>query len=280
MNLPRNRPKIQVDIAAMRVRLNQEKPALGAWDVKAGQGGLVELEFILQAIRILAPGRNLPGSFFDHDKMGFGDHFITKNEQENLTQTHDFFHRILQITGLAIGRIGSVQQIPTRLQDVLLEGTEMKQTEEMEAMIMARPQTRCEDFGSNIISPDRRKVISSAFNCVHGRGFRRNNMRNSIYVTVGLFSATASVALASPAMKYTGPMPHPVHLFELADTNKDDQVSSIEAKHAREVLFDRLDRNGNGFLDKPEERVARKRASRSQEITSFWSKNGPSTGRR
>ncbi len=138
LNLPRDRSKVHADITAMRVRLNQEKPALGIWDLKAGPGGLVELEFILQAIRILAPGQSLPNSFFDHDQMGFDDYLLSESEQKNLPQTHGFFHRILQITGLAIGRIGTAQQIPVRLQDVLLEGTQLNQIIEMEAMIIAR----------------------------------------------------------------------------------------------------------------------------------------------
>lgn len=143
LNQPRDRAKIQADIAAMRLRLNQEKPALGEWDLKAGSGGLVELEFILQSIRLVAPGLTLPSSFFDHDLMGFDERIhslISEKEQGELSQTHNFFHRILQITGLAIGRIGSAQQIPARLQDVLLDGTKMNCIDEMEALIVARRQ--------------------------------------------------------------------------------------------------------------------------------------------
>ncbi len=97
-------------------------------------------------------------------------------------------------------------------------------------------------------------------------------MRNILYVTIGLFGATASVALASPTMKHRGPMPHPAHLFELADANNDGQVTNAEAKQAREVLFDRLDRDGNGFLDKPEERFARKEHRAAKKLHRFGRK--------
>lgn len=99
-------------------------------------------------------------------------------------------------------------------------------------------------------------------------------MRNFILVTFGLVSATASVALASPAMKHPGPGPglSPAHLFELADINKDGRVNSDEAKQARGILFDRLDRDGNGFLDDPEQRFARKEHRASKKLDRFGRK--------
>ncbi len=74
-------------------------------------------------------------------------------------------------------------------------------------------------------------------------------------ITTSIFSLGASGALALPngphEMGHDG-RPGPMHLFEMADTNGDDQISTQEARAARANLFDRLDENENGFLDKSE----------------------------
>lgn len=40
------------DVAAMRARLERQKPAEGVWDVKMAPGGLIDIEFIVQAAQL------------------------------------------------------------------------------------------------------------------------------------------------------------------------------------------------------------------------------------
>jgi glutamate-ammonia-ligase adenylyltransferase len=50
---------ILADAAAMRARMLRDLPAEGPWDVKLMQGGLVEVEFIAQALQV-AHAHRLP----------------------------------------------------------------------------------------------------------------------------------------------------------------------------------------------------------------------------
>jgi len=47
--------RILADAAAMRARMIAELPAAGPWDVKLRAGGLIEVEFIAQALQLIAP---------------------------------------------------------------------------------------------------------------------------------------------------------------------------------------------------------------------------------
>jgi glutamate-ammonia-ligase adenylyltransferase len=47
---------VRADTAAMRVRLLRDIPPKGAWDVKLRAGGLMEVEFIAQALQLLHAG--------------------------------------------------------------------------------------------------------------------------------------------------------------------------------------------------------------------------------
>ncbi|MDB5415841.1 MAG: glutamine-synthetase adenylyltransferase, partial [Rubritepida sp.] len=52
LTTPRDAAKVLADAAAMRARMLRELPADGPWDLKAMAGGLVEVEFIAQAMTV------------------------------------------------------------------------------------------------------------------------------------------------------------------------------------------------------------------------------------
>lgn len=54
----RDRAKVLADVAAMRGRLDREKPALGVFDIKRAQGGIVDIEFIAQALQLCGGARS------------------------------------------------------------------------------------------------------------------------------------------------------------------------------------------------------------------------------
>jgi glutamate-ammonia-ligase adenylyltransferase len=58
---PRDSTKIMEDVAAMRVRMERERPGKGVWDIKLAPGGLVDIEFAVQALELAAAaeGRDL-----------------------------------------------------------------------------------------------------------------------------------------------------------------------------------------------------------------------------
>ncbi|MAL09632.1 MAG: bifunctional [glutamate--ammonia ligase]-adenylyl-L-tyrosine phosphorylase/[glutamate--ammonia-ligase] adenylyltransferase [Maricaulis sp.] len=49
----RNSDIVREDAAAMRARLEQEKPGRGRWDIKRKPGGLVDIEFIAQTLQLI-----------------------------------------------------------------------------------------------------------------------------------------------------------------------------------------------------------------------------------
>ncbi|NWG53632.1 MAG: bifunctional [glutamine synthetase] adenylyltransferase/[glutamine synthetase]-adenylyl-L-tyrosine phosphorylase, partial [Hydrogenophilaceae bacterium] len=54
---PRDAAKIGADVADMRARMERERPARNAWDLKLSPGGLVDIEFIAQALQLIAAPR-------------------------------------------------------------------------------------------------------------------------------------------------------------------------------------------------------------------------------
>jgi glutamate-ammonia-ligase adenylyltransferase len=58
--LPRDRDKLAAEIAAMRARIEREKPGTSAFDVKLASGGLIDCEFAAQHLVLAGLGRR-PG---------------------------------------------------------------------------------------------------------------------------------------------------------------------------------------------------------------------------
>ncbi|XBQ16262.1 MAG: bifunctional [glutamine synthetase] adenylyltransferase/[glutamine synthetase]-adenylyl-L-tyrosine phosphorylase [Oceanicaulis sp.] len=53
---------VRADAADMRARLERDKPASGAWDLKLRAGGLIEIEFVAQTAQLCARTRAAPGT--------------------------------------------------------------------------------------------------------------------------------------------------------------------------------------------------------------------------
>ncbi len=79
-----------------------------------------------------------------------------------------------------------------------------------------------------------------------------------ITASLGTTGALAQMAPASPG---EGPMggdrEGPEAMFERTDTNGDGVITQEEAKAQRTMLFDKLDRNDDGFLDNAEKRLGK-----------------------
>jgi [glutamine synthetase] adenylyltransferase / [glutamine synthetase]-adenylyl-L-tyrosine phosphorylase len=51
--------KIAADVAEMRALIEQEKPPRDVWDLKLAAGGLIDIEFIAQYLRLIAPSKGV-----------------------------------------------------------------------------------------------------------------------------------------------------------------------------------------------------------------------------
>ncbi|HZH07228.1 MAG TPA: hypothetical protein VEY69_11180, partial [Lautropia sp.] len=52
LRLPRDPLQVAADAAAMRAQIARHKPASGPFDIKLGEGGLVDLEFLVQTLQL------------------------------------------------------------------------------------------------------------------------------------------------------------------------------------------------------------------------------------
>lgn len=120
---PREKKLLQSDIADMRARLLQEKPASGLWDIKAGRGGLVELEFIVQANQLMT---NKPLS---------ESAILSSKQLAQLVFAERFFHQLLQITKMAVGQIATASELPPRLQGLLVQASGLSSIQAVESKI-------------------------------------------------------------------------------------------------------------------------------------------------
>jgi Ca2+-binding EF-hand superfamily protein len=88
----------------------------------------------------------------------------------------------------------------------------------------------------------------------------RNKTMKRILLTALMTTALASTsALASPDHPNTPMAPHggPDVMFDLMDTNKDGVVTQDEAAAHRANIFEKLDRNDDGYLENAEQRLGR-----------------------
>jgi glutamate-ammonia-ligase adenylyltransferase len=135
---PLSSEKIKLDMKEMRKLLASEKPASGLWDLKHGRGGLIELEFCLQAIKLLGSQRFSINSFFGdidqlHSMCEAG--ICSRQQVEQLRAGHFLFHRLLQITNLAAGRVLIPANFSLNLKEKLQEKAGQESFEALEAKI-------------------------------------------------------------------------------------------------------------------------------------------------
>jgi len=80
-------------------------------------------------------------------------------------------------------------------------------------------------------------------------------------ITIGMLSLFAGSALAGPkSMKRQSPeasFAPLMQMIKLVDSNGDGEVTKAEAQLVRGKMFDRMDRNGDAFLDRREQRFAK-----------------------
>ncbi|MBW6421287.1 bifunctional [glutamine synthetase] adenylyltransferase/[glutamine synthetase]-adenylyl-L-tyrosine phosphorylase [Rhizobium sp. XQZ8] len=76
--------KITADVVEMRALIEQEKPPRDIWDFKLIPGGLIDIEFIAQYLRLIAPAKGLPP-----DTYGFGTAEALKTLGEKLMKPGD-----------------------------------------------------------------------------------------------------------------------------------------------------------------------------------------------
>ncbi len=95
--------------------------------------------------------------------------------------------------------------------------------------------------------------------------------RMAVAIVVGALAVSATVPALAQRLS-------PAHMLTRADLNKDGQVTKAEFQQARLSLFDRLDRNRDGYLDSsdmPRRLLARNQIGEDlQELMQAFDRNG------
>jgi len=110
------------DVAAMRARIEREKPATGLWDLKQVRGGLVDIEFICQYLQIVHAGahpevldQNTQDAF---EKLGRAGILDADTAFELLAATR-FLHALTQVLRLCVEGAIKVSDAPDELKALL-----------------------------------------------------------------------------------------------------------------------------------------------------------------
>lgn len=108
------------DIRDMRDRLRRDKPAAGPWDLKMRDGGLVDLEFIVQHALLTHPMTDmlrpaLPDAMEVLLKIGA----LNQREHDELLHSFRFLQSLQQVQRIAVGSDTSTENISAALKDRL-----------------------------------------------------------------------------------------------------------------------------------------------------------------
>ncbi|CAD7027087.1 glutamine-synthetase adenylyltransferase [Pseudorhizobium endolithicum] len=98
--------KIAADIREMRDLIEQEKPPRGIWDLKLIPGGLIDIEFIAQYLRLVAPGKGLAvdtnGMSTDEALEALGREMLSADDLATMREALRLFTELSQIIRLCI----------------------------------------------------------------------------------------------------------------------------------------------------------------------------------
>jgi glutamate-ammonia-ligase adenylyltransferase len=97
---------VRADAAAMRARLAREHPPAGPWDVKYRDGGLIEVEFIAQALQVIA-ARDDPTLLHPTTRIALthlaARGWLTPAEAETLIAADRLFRIVQEMLRITIG---------------------------------------------------------------------------------------------------------------------------------------------------------------------------------
>jgi glutamate-ammonia-ligase adenylyltransferase len=104
---PADAAQVLADAAAMRARMLRDLPAEGPWDVKLMRGGLVEAEFVSQAL-LVAHGHRVPGLVSPTTRLALANlakaKLLTAEEAATLTAAERLWRAVIAHRRLTVGR--------------------------------------------------------------------------------------------------------------------------------------------------------------------------------
>jgi glutamate-ammonia-ligase adenylyltransferase len=134
--LPRERERLNADIRDMRARLEREKPAASPWQIKQAPGGLIDLEFIAQALQ-LAHAAETPAILAGNTRRVFDaalhEDYIGAADHELLSHAATLYQSLTQILTLALEGDFDPRRAPAGLRRLLRRAGDAPDFDHLEA---------------------------------------------------------------------------------------------------------------------------------------------------
>jgi len=111
--------KTAKDVREMRELIEKEKPPRDIWDLKLIPGGLIDIEFIAQHLRLVAPARGLPvdtsGMSTGGALKALGEDMLSPDDLDTLVEALRLFTELSQVIRLCIDGAFSPKEAPAGL---------------------------------------------------------------------------------------------------------------------------------------------------------------------
>jgi [glutamine synthetase] adenylyltransferase / [glutamine synthetase]-adenylyl-L-tyrosine phosphorylase len=136
LSTARDRKKIAADVVEMRGLIDAQKPPLNGFDVKLIAGGLIDLEFIVQYLALIAPGEGVTftqGLTTAESLKALGDTLINRDDLETCLVALRLYSEISQVTRTCIDGQFQPAEAPAGLIDLLLRVAECPDVKSLEA---------------------------------------------------------------------------------------------------------------------------------------------------
>ncbi|MGW9231190.1 bifunctional [glutamine synthetase] adenylyltransferase/[glutamine synthetase]-adenylyl-L-tyrosine phosphorylase [Pseudorhizobium sp. NPDC055634] len=115
----RDEEKIRADVREMRDLIEQEKPPRDIWDLKLIPGGLIDIEFIAQYLRLVAPARGISIDTSGMSTMqaldALGEKMLQPDDLSTVREALRLFTELSQIIRLCIDGPFSPKEAPAGL---------------------------------------------------------------------------------------------------------------------------------------------------------------------
>ncbi|MBZ9792805.1 bifunctional [glutamine synthetase] adenylyltransferase/[glutamine synthetase]-adenylyl-L-tyrosine phosphorylase [Rhizobium sp. 3T7] len=115
--------KIAKDVSEMRALIEQEKPPASIWDLKLIPGGLIDIEFIAQYLRLVASTKGIVVEGDDFNTAGqvklLGVELMDRNDMELCLAALSLYTDISQLIRLCIDGVYDPKEAPAGLTDLV-----------------------------------------------------------------------------------------------------------------------------------------------------------------
>ncbi|KDA02872.1 bifunctional [glutamine synthetase] adenylyltransferase/[glutamine synthetase]-adenylyl-L-tyrosine phosphorylase [Hyphomonas oceanitis] len=128
--------QIAQDVSDMRIRLYKEKPGKGLWDLKTEQGGLIDIEFIVQEAMLMAGRPECIWPNVEDALKGIPDSAAKPDADYGvLEEALAYLQALQQVQRLAIGSDMEADEIPDGLKDRLCRAVGAEDFASLEARL-------------------------------------------------------------------------------------------------------------------------------------------------